>query len=515
MKPFRISLSTQQPSRVPLRRYLIAALTTAAGIAALLPWHDQLALVNVAMLLLMMVALVAAYLGRGPAIVASLICVLAFDVGFVPPRGSLSVHDAEYLIVFAVMLAVALIVSQISGQLRQRTLDAEASEQRQRRLFELAAELNATLRREQVIEVAAAFLSTQFDAQTRLHPTAAMIDRSGPDRAISSDADAAVRAVEFSGQPALISDGDSERPKRHLLPLHGATRLRGVFDVRMPAQPAAVASEQDGILRVVASLVAAALERLHYVEVAARTQAEVEAERLRNTLLSTLSHDLRTPLTVLYGQADALREHAADHPVLAGEAAAVCDEALRVNRLCEGLLDLARLRDAPNLLRRDWVGLEELVGAALAGLRGVRGIDQVEVRLPDDLPWLRLDAQMFERVIVNLIDNALKQGGAAQRVWVDAMVDGEVLRLTIANTGSRFPDQAQALLQPYARGGRSDAGPGFGLGLAICKAIIEAHGARIELCNLADAAEVRVILPLPAQAMPELPADAAAAEGAL
>jgi two-component system sensor histidine kinase KdpD len=496
-----------------LRRYLIATMTSVAGIAALLPWHAQLALVNVAMLLLMMVALIAAYLGRGPAIVASLLCVLAFDIGFVPPRGSLTVHDAEYLIVFAVMLAVALIVSQISGKLRQNTLDAVASEQRQRHLFELAAALSATLRRDQVIEVAAAFLSAQFDARLHLHAATAAVDRRASVGTDGKDSDAAVRSVEFSGQPALIDDGDPLRPKRHLLPLHGATRLRGVLDVRVPASSAA-AQGPDRILTVVASLVAAALERLHYVEVAARTQAEVEAERLRNTLLSTLSHDLRTPLTVLYAQADALREHAAGHPGLAREAAAVCDEALRVNRLCEGLLDLARLRDTPHLLRRDWVALEELVGAALAGLRGVPGVDAIEVALPQDLPWLQLDAQMFERVIVNLVDNALKQGGAAQRISIAARADDEFLQLTIANSGSRFPEHPQALLHPYARGDRADAGPGFGLGLAICKAIVEAHGARIELGNHGDAAEVRVILPLPAQAMPALPVDSGAGERA-
>jgi two-component system, OmpR family, sensor histidine kinase KdpD len=512
MKPY--SATTPSPlSHSLLRRCLIAVLATAAGIAVLLPWHAQIALVNVAMLLLLMVALIAAYLGRGPAIVASLLCVLAFDLGFVPPRGSLMVHDAEYLIVFVVMLAVAVFVSQISGRLHQNILNAKASEQHQRSLFELAAALNATLRREQVTEVAAAFLSAQFDARLQLHAAASGVvsDRIAIGATDGSDEDAVVRSVEFSGLPAWIDDGDLHRPKRALLPLQGATRLRGVLDVRLPTRSGS-AHVRDGILPVVASLVAAALERLHYVEVAARTQAEVEAERLRNTLLSALSHDLRTPLTVLYARADALREHTAEYPLFAVEAAAVCDEALRVNRLCEGLLDLARLRSAPHLLRRDWVALEELVGAALAGLRGVRGIEQVEVSLPEALPWLQLDAQMFERVIVNLIDNALKQGGAAQRVSVKAQVDGDVLRLTIANTGSRFPEQAQALLQPNARGDRVDAGSGFGLGLAICRAIVEAHGARIELCNRANAAEAQVILPLPAQAMPGLPADAVAVE---
>ncbi|MCC6561210.1 MAG: DUF4118 domain-containing protein, partial [Xanthomonadales bacterium] len=270
--------------------FLAALLMCAAASAALLPWHDRIALVNVAMLLLLLVAIIAARFGRGPAVLASVVSVAVFDVGFVPPRGSFTVHDAEYLVVFAVMLVVALLVSQISGHLRASKLAHADGEHRQRALYQLAAALSATLRREQVIAVVDAFLRREFDAVVRFHPPEEQrhtdLTRTEP------GVDAALRSVEAIGQAAQFGGGDSDRPLRNLQPLLGATRQRGVLETALPALPAAAASAREETLAVVAGLMAAALERLHYLDVAARTQVEIESERLRNTLLASLSHDL-------------------------------------------------------------------------------------------------------------------------------------------------------------------------------------------------------------------------------
>ena len=473
----------------------LAALSACIVLALLLlPAYQRLATANIAMILLLAVTLVAFRYGRGPALLASVFNVAVFDVGFVPPRGSFTVHDAEYLIVFAVMLAVALIISHVSGKLHTQEQAARASEARQRALYELAAELNATLRREQVIDGVVAFLRRHLDGEARCHPA----DADAP------AGDAAVRSVLVAGTSAQINDGDALRPVRNLQPLRGATRLRGVLETRLPTLRPTEDLNRQNLLSTVAELMAAALERLHYLDVAARTQSEIEAERLRNSLLATLSHDLRTPLTVLYGRADALREAAIDTPALSARAAAVCDEALRANRLCESLLDLAQARSTAGVLRRDWVALDEIIGAALATLGGVPGSGRVRIDLPPDLPWLQLDAAMFERVIANLIDNALKQGGDDQQVTVSAEVDTGVVHLRVRNTGSRFPDRAERLLAAFARGDRTDR-DGFGIGLATCQAVVAAHGGQLHLRNRDDAAEVEVTLAAPRDAMPPLP----------
>jgi two-component system, OmpR family, sensor histidine kinase KdpD len=483
------------------------ACTLVSGV--LLALRDHLALVNVAMLLLLVVALIAARWGSRPAILASFLNLLVFDVGFVPPRGSLTVHDAEYLIVFAVMLLVALMVSQISGHLRDSRLAAQVGERQQRLLYQLAAELNGSLRGADVENVVARFLASSYDAQVRFHAPAELGDSGHAGASVPSQAaalvDPDVRAVQISGRSLQTRADDAQRPLRLLQPLQGATRTLGILDAQMALADSRASTARAEVLAIVASLMAAALERLHYLEVAGRTQAEVESERLRNALLASLSHDLRTPLTVLYGRADVLREAAAPWPALQREAAAVCDEALRANRLCESLLDLARLRSSPEILLREWVGLEELIGAAIASLRGMCGIEHVAVDLPEDLPWLQLDAVMFERVFANLIDNALKQGGDAQRVEIDASVDSSWISISVRNSGSRFPEAPMRLLEAFVRGERIDAGAGFGVGLAICQLVVEAHGGRIELSNLTDAAEVRLLLPCPLETMQQLP----------
>ena len=475
----------------------LAALSACIVLALLLlPAYQRLATANIAMILLLAVTLVAFRYGRGPALLASVFNVAVFDVGFVPPRGSFTVHDAEYLIVFAVMLAVALIISHVSGKLHTQEQAARASEARQRALYELAAELNATLRREQVIDGVVAFLRRQLDGEARCHPA----DADAP------AGDAAVRSVLVAGTSAQINDGDALRPVRNLQPLRGATRLRGVLETRLPTLRPAEDLNRQNLLSTVAELMAAALERLHYLDVAARTQSEIEAERLRNSLLATLSHDLRTPLTVLYGRADVLRDAATefDRSAIRERAASVCDEALRANRLCESLLDLAQARSAAGVLRRDWVALDEVVGAALATLSGVPGSARVRIDLPADLPWLRLDAAMFERVVANLIDNALKQGGEDQDVAVSAEAEAGLVHLRVRNTGSRFPERAEPLLAAFARGERSDRG-GFGIGLATCQAVVAAHGGHLHLRNRDDAAEVEIVLAAPRDVMPALP----------
>lgn len=505
-----LSKPVQRLARALDRHPLFAGVTACALVSGLLlALREHMALVNVAMLLLLVVAMIAARWGRRPAILASFLNVLVFDVGFVPPRGYLTVQDAEYLIVFAVMLMVALMVSQISGHLRDSRLAAQAGEHQQRLLYQLAAELNGSLRSADVVAVVARFLASRYDAQVRFHAPMELAEPSSagtPAPSLSGDpVDPDVPAVQLSGQPLQTHGDDEERPFRLLQPLLGATCSRGILEVRMALADARESSARAEVLAIVASLMAAALERLHYLEVAGRTQAEVEAERLRNALLASLSHDLRTPLTVLYGRADALREAVASWPSLQREASAVCDEALRANRLCESLLDLARLRSSPELLLREWVGLEELVGAAIASLRGMCGIEHVRVDLPVDLPWLQLDAVMFERVFANLIDNALKQGGDAQRVEIGASVDAPTIDIWVRNSGSRFPEAPMRLLQAFVRGERIDAGASFGVGLAICQLVVEAHGGRIELSNLADAAEVRLQLPYPRETMQQLP----------
>ena len=480
--------------------YLTTLISCSTANLALLMARPHVDLVVVALLQVLVVALVAFQFGRKPALLASVIQVLAFDLGFIPPQGSLTVHDPQHLVVFGVMLSVAMIISHISGDLLRRRQLAVESEARQRALYDLAAALNSTLQRDQVVAIVSEFLRKQMNSVARFHASDV--------RAISAQdsPDEAVLAVLSNGQSQVRAYPQaSPRPCRDYRPLKGATRLRGVLQVDMPSGDESVMSARSDLLSAVAELSAAALERLHYLDVAARAQSEIEAERLRNSLLATLSHDLRTPLTVLYAQADTLRDVSSEWAAVREQAAVVCEEALRANRLCESLLDLAQVRSSSSILRREWVTLEEIIGAALRSLAGVPGSATVDMKLPPDLPWLQLDVRMFERVVANLVDNALKRGGAQQRVCIAADCDAQRVHLRVSNSGSRFPEHAEHLLSAFARGERHDGNAGFGIGLATCQAVVLAHGGSLTLRNRDAAAEVEIRLPLPKDTMPTLP----------
>jgi two-component system sensor histidine kinase KdpD len=272
-------------------------------------------------------------------------------------------------------------------------------------------------------------------------------------------------------------------------------RRRGVLVVEpAPGQPP-FADEPRRQLETFAALVAIALERVHYVAVAQRTVVAMESERLRNTLLAALSHDLRTPLTAMTGRAEALALRAPDAAVRA-EAEALRRETARMARLVANLLDMARLQDGSVRLNRDWQSLEELVGTALTELHAAIGPRAVAVDLPADLPLVRCDAVLIERVLVNLLENAAKytHGG----VRIEARVAGRQVEVDVVDQGPGFPPGREAqLFDKFERGDRESATPGVGLGLAICKAIVEAHGGRISAHNAAaGGACVRVELPL-------------------
>jgi two-component system sensor histidine kinase KdpD len=243
--------------------------------------------------------------------------------------------------------------------------------------------------------------------------------------------------------------------------------------------------EQRQLLDTFAALIAIALERVHYVGVAQDALVRMESERLRNSLLAALSHDLRTPLTILVGLAESL---ALTKPPLSTEqletAEAIQDEALRMSTLVSNLLDMARIESGEVRLDLQWQPLEEVVGAALDSARSMLKQHHVEVRLPRDLPLVRFDALLIERVLVNLLENASKYTPAGSTVTLSAEAVGGQMRVSVSDNGPGLPaGREEALFQKFTRGNRESATPGVGLGLAICRAIIESHHGKIVAVN--------------------------------
>ncbi|HEY9029078.1 MAG TPA: ATP-binding protein, partial [Burkholderiaceae bacterium] len=266
------------------------------------------------------------------------------------------------------------------------------------------------------------------------------------------------------------------------VPLKAPMRVRGVVALALRNPQRLAVPEQRRLLDTFASLLAIALERIHYVAVAQSTTVQMESERLRNALLGAISHDLRTPLAALAGMADSLRLTA---PPLAPAHAEIAERlreaALRLNALVNNLLDMARLESGNVALNLQWQPLEEVVGSALRGLPVLAGRSHpVRVQLPPDLPLLQFDAVLIERVLANLLENAAKYTPAGSAITIGAAATRESVEVWVADEGPGLPPgREEALFEKFARGQAESHLPGVGLGLAICRAIVDAHGGAI------------------------------------
>ncbi|HHK8877856.1 TPA: ATP-binding protein [Escherichia coli] len=262
--------------------------------------------------------------------------------------------------------------------------------------------------------------------------------------------------------------------------------------------------EQQRLLETFTLLVANALERLTLTASEEQARMASEREQIRNALLAALSHDLRTPLTVLFGQAEILTlDLASEGSPHARQASEIRQHVLNTTRLVNNLLDMARIQSGGFNLKKEWLTLEEVVGSALQMLEP--GLSSpINLSLPEPLTLIHVDGPLFERVLINLLENAVKYAGAQAEIGIDAHVEGENLQLDVWDNGPGLPPgQEQTIFDKFARGNKESAVPGVGLGLAICRAIVDVHGGTITAFNRPEGgACFRVTLPQ--QTAPEL-----------
>jgi two-component system sensor histidine kinase KdpD len=474
------------------RRYL-AAMGASLGTALVaLPLLPLLDVANVAMLFLLTVVLVAIRLGRGPAIAATIVgfCALVLAA----PRREYDVSEFKYAVALAVMLAVGWITARLTSDLREQAESAIGREARTRALYEFARALSVALQTEQVFEITRRFLARSFDARAaillpddggRLRWPEAATD--AEDRApVLSVLDMAAAQWAFD-HAAPAGAGTSTLPSNPYLylPLLAPMRSRGVLAVRVPDVAALLVPERRELLDAFAALAAIALERVHYVDVAQDAVVRMEGERLRNSLLAALSHDLRTPLTGLVGLSESLT---LSRPPLAAAqlelANALRDEARRMSTLVANLLDMARIQSGGVKLNLQWQVVEETIGSALRACRWQLGGRKVGTDIPRGLPLVRFDATLLERVLCNLLENAGKYTPPHARVTVAARAEDGQLRVAVCDDGPGLPaGREDALFEKFVRGQQESPIAGVGLGLAICRAIVEAHGGAMRAWN--------------------------------
>ncbi|MGF6792513.1 DUF4118 domain-containing protein [Paraburkholderia sp. 35.1] len=513
---WREALSAARERRSPPRAYAFALAIGAAITLLSSRLIVRIDLTNLVMLYLLGVIFTAVKLGRGPGVVLSFASVAAFDFFFVPPRMSLSVSDTQYLLTFFGMLLTSLVISHLTSSLRHEASVARRREQRTGAMYEMARELAAALATEQIVGIGTRHVSEVFGARVAilLPDSADQIKQKieDPDAAITLEGDALDLDV---GQWVY----DQQKPAGHgtdtlpaaaalYLPLKAPMRTRGVLAVVVRDERELTVPEQRRMLDAFAAQIALALERVHYVDIARDALVNMESERLRNSLLSAISHDLRTPLTTIVGfssmlaqgrQAGQGRTEGEVNASLRTDAQsaarrddelvdAIHEEALRMTGIVTNLLDMARLQAGSLQLNQQWTLLEETVGAALRACKRVLADHPVRVTLPADLPLLHLDAVLMERLFSNLFENAAKYTASGTPLAIGAQqidADGTpFVRITIDDNGPGLPAGMEArVFEKFTRGEKESAKPGIGLGLAICRAIVEAHGGTIGALN--------------------------------
>lgn len=506
-------------------------MTVATLVSAALHW--TLTITNLLIVYLFAVIVAALFLGRGPAILASVLGALAFDLVLVPPRFTFAIDDTEYLLTLLGLFAVGVIISSLTTRFRFQAETAERRANETAILNDLSRDLAAAGSLDTIMNAISHGIARVFGREVAIllpHPhtagrLAAWSQSAG--FAIDEHESAVADWVFAYGQPAGRSTENLTHAAARYLPLKTARGVIGVLGVK-PTDPSTHLSlNQRRLLEAFASLSALAIERAQLVEEAERTRVQMESERMRNSLLSSISHDLRTPLTAITGAASSLLadpdtpqsgKHALDVATRRDLTQGIYDEANRMNALVRNLLDMTRLESGAVHVIKAWQPLEEVIGAALTRMEPSLSDRRVDVRLAPDLPLTPLDEVSIEQVLVNLLENAIKYTPAGSSIALAAwpvehpgnnMADNRAVIVEVADRGPGLQagDEERVFEKFYrAQTGRG----GVGLGLAICRGIVEAHGGRIWAENRAGGgASFRFELPIEGQP-PTIPLDAVA-----
>ncbi|HUO95818.1 MAG TPA: sensor histidine kinase KdpD [Steroidobacteraceae bacterium] len=475
------------PAEVRWPRYwaalAISALCTA--LAALMYPYFELA--NLVMVYLLGATIAAMRLGRGPAALAAVVNVAALDYCFVPPRFSFAVSDLQYLVTFSVMLGVALVIATLVANVRAQNRVAGARARRTALLYAMSRELAATRSFENLARVAVRHVAETFASQAAvLMPNSdgrLRSPRGTPLPGSLREADLSVAQWVYDhDRPAGLGTDTLPAAPAQYLPLKGSRQTLGVLAVKPAQRRRLLLPEQRHLLETFAGQIALAVERAQLAEEAEAARITAETESLRNTLLASISHDLRTPLAVIAGASSALSDAALalDAETRRRLAASIEGKAQEMSELISNVLDLMRFETGEVRLRRDWQTIDDLVGTALARLAGRLESHPVELALPADLPPIYVDAPLVTQVLVNLVENATKHTPAGTRIRIGAAPDGGELRVDVDDNGPGLPPgDPERLFAKFQRGRDEGNTGGAGLGLAICRAIISAHGGRI------------------------------------
>ncbi len=506
-----------EPVEKPPPAYLPYIASCSAVIAATvvgLLVRSLLAMPDLVMLYLLAIVGVAVRYTRGPSILASALSVAAFDFFFVPPFLTFAVTDARHLLTFAMMFLVGILISGLMLRIRRQETNARLREERTAGLYALTRALGGATSDEDIAVIVARHVEDTFDCDAAVRigrgDRPAAVEGDGPGRAILGAKEVPVaRWVEEHGKPAGLGTDTLSGAAVFVAPLAIAGAARGIVAIRPKQAGVALDREQQGLLDSLLRQAGLALERARLGDEARAAAVRAKAEELRASLLSAVSHDLRTPLAAITGAATTLLDpeshfSSSERTELL---TAINDEAERLERLVGNLLDMTRIDSGGVAVKREWVPIEELVGSAITRLEKQLAGRVVTTSIPAELPLVAVDPVVFAQVFVNLIENATKHTPAGSAIDISARAEDGSIVVEVADRGTGVPEAfATRVFDKFFRAPGASSN-GVGLGLAICRGIVEAHGGTITAANREGGGAIfRVTLPIVGEA-PEIPSE--------
>jgi two-component system sensor histidine kinase KdpD len=483
-------------------------------------------LANISMIYLLMVVALAVWAGSGPAVVASIAAFLAYDWFFIKPVGRLTVGDPSEWLALFLFLVVALIAGQLAARLRRSAAEARARARETTALYELSMEILRDARLEHVLNViaermvqilelkSACIFLTGVDGQGRIAAEAgdSLDARERHERDLNARwvLETGVGANRFSvagkgrvtcpiDQPELLSRGPVTLLATFIPVVLGGQSL-GTVAVTYREKKAEFDDETRHLLDAFVAQTALAVGRAKLAAEEEKARAAAESERMQTVFLASVSHDLRTPLTSIKAAAESLQEdavvrHDEPHRELAS---AIDREASRLDRLVGNLLEISRIEAGGLPLRKIPEDLSELAGTVVGRVTPMLGGRRLNVAIPDDLPLISLDPVEMDRVLTNLLENAIKVSPPDSEIDLSARISGGLVEIRVRNTGPILSDEdRRRIFDKFYRQDVGSSGPrGVGLGLAICKGIVEAHEGKISVENEPDGVSFVIDLPL-------------------
>ena len=446
---------------------------------------------NLAMVYLLGALGVAVRGRRGPVVLASILSVLCFDFFFIPPRFTLQVADPHSLWTFVVLFVTVMVTSHLTLRLKAEAESAREGQRRMVLLNALTEKLAVTAGVEDMARISANHLTGVFSSRVSV----LVPDDKGrlPLTGLTDKERGTAQWVYDSGQPAGQGTETLPEADAFFVPLRGAETPAGVLRLEKPLTEKA----HQHLLDSYAHQIGLSLEVARLAEKNRRAEAAAENERLRSSLLSLVSHDLRTPLTAILGSADVLleRDDVRGNRPVQGLLQNIQSESERLSRLISNLLEAQRLESGSFHLVKERCPLEEVIGTVLERCSKILSSRDVRVDLPEELPPVPMDSLLMEQVFQNLLENAVRCSPAGSPLEISARVKAGEVDVSVADQGMGIKEsELEAVFEKFYKGTGSS---GSGLGLAICRAVVKVHGGRIWAENRPTGGAVfRFTLPL-------------------